>query len=256
MRSSLSGLKNKTVIVTGGFGQIGSSICSNFDDLGCNVIMADLDVNKCRDKINSLGLQNTHSLKLDITDLSSIKSMFKEISNNFGSIDILINNAGTAVFTPFQERTFEEFDRVMKVNVYGTFFCSQEAIYYMEKQEKGCIINIGSIYGIKSPDPRIYGTSGRNSSAVYGASKAAIIQMTRYLAVYIKNKKIRINCVSPGGVFNNQSKKFVENYSYKTPMGRMAVEDEIAKVIVFLCSNNASYITGQNIIVDGGFTIW
>jgi NAD(P)-dependent dehydrogenase (short-subunit alcohol dehydrogenase family) len=248
--------KNKVIMVTGGAGQLGSSICSKLNKLGNKVIMADLNEEICINKINELKLDNTFPLKLDVSDIESIDLGFKKTINKFGKIDILINNAGISIFTPFEKRTFEEFDNVMKVNVYGTFFCSQMALNYMEEQKNGCIINIGSIYGVVSPDQRIYGDSGRNNSEVYGASKAAIIQMTKYLAVHVKDKNIRVNCVSPGGIFNNQKEFFVKNYENKTPMGRMAKENEITDSIIFLCSDSASYITGQNIIVDGGFTLW
>lgn len=256
MNKDLPKVNNKVIIVTGGAGQLGSAICNHFDRLDNKVVMADLDDEACKKRISELGLKNTISLKLDITEINSIESAFKEIIDNFGRIDVLINNAGIAVFTPFEKRTFEEFDKVMKINVYGTFFCSQKVLGYMEKQKKGCIVNVASVYGVVSPDPRVYGDSGRNSSEVYGASKAAVIQMTKYLAVHVKCKSIRINCVSPGGIFNNQKEFFVKNYEDKTPMKRMANEDEIAKTIIFLCSDSASYMTGQNIIVDGGFTIW
>jgi len=247
----------KVAIITGGAGQLGSSLCANFDKAGYITIMADLSIEVCKKRIKSLKLKNTYPVELDVTNINSISSAFKTIYKKYKHIDVLVNNAGIAIFTSFKNRTFEEFDKVMKVNVYGTFFCTQCALKYMEKQENGGrIINIGSIYGVVSPDPRIYGNSGRNSSEVYGASKAAIIQMTKYFAVHIKNKKILVNCVSPGGIFNNQQKHFIKNYEYKTPLGRMAHENEIAKVVLFLCSDDATYITGQNIIVDGGFTIW
>ena len=247
---------NKTVIVTGGGGQLGSSICSHFDKLKNNTVMADLDIKICKKRINELGLKNTTPIQLDVTSIDSIEAAFKQVAEKFGRIDVLINNAGIGVFTPFEDRTFEEFDKVMKVNLYGTFFCSKAALKYMEKQKSGTIVNIGSVYGIISSDPRIYGDSGRNNSEVYGASKAGIILMTKYLAVHVKSKNIRMNCVSPGGIFNNQKDSFVKNYENRTPLGRMANEDEIAKAVLFLCSDDTSYITGQNIIVDGGFTIW
>lgn len=247
---------DKVIIVTGASGSIGTYICQLFDVLKNKVVMADIDYEMCNKKINVLSLKNSIPIRMDITDLKSIKSGFKEIHERYGRIDILINNAGVAVFSPFESRTFEEFDKVMKVNVYGTFFCSQEALSYMVKQNSGCIVNIGSIYGVVSADPRIYGDSGRNSSAVYAVSKAGVIQMTRYLAVHARNKNIRVNCISPGGVFNNQEGSFIKKYKNKTILDRMASEDEIAKVVRFICSNEASYITGQNIIVDGGYTIW
>ncbi len=256
MNGDIKASFRRVVIVTGGAGQLGTSICRHFDMNDNIVIMADLDINICKNRIQELGLKNTYPLEMDVGNINSVRSKISKVFNKYKCIDVLINNAGIAVFTPFEERTYEEFDKVMKVNVYGTFFCTQEVLKYMEKQECGYIVNIGSIYGIISADPRIYGASGRNSSEVYAASKAGVIQMTKYFAVHVKNKNIRVNCVSPGGIFNNQKEFFVKNYEYKTPLGRMAHEDEIAKTIFFLCSDDSSYITGQNIVVDGGFTIW
>jgi 3-oxoacyl-[acyl-carrier protein] reductase len=247
--------KNKVIIVTGASGQLGSEICKQFDENN-TVIMSDLDFELCEKKIEELSLKNTIPLKLDVTNQDSIIIAMKEVVDKFGNIDILINNAGIAVFTPMEKRTFEEFDKVMKVNVYGTFFCTQEVLKYMELNNSGRIVNIASHYGIVSPDPRIYGDSGRNSSEVYGASKAGIIQMTKYMAVHVKSKNITVNSVSPGGIFNNQTDSFVKNYEDKTPLQRMATEDKIASGVVFLCSDAASYINGHNLIIDGGFSIW
>lgn len=249
-------MERKTAVITGGAGQLGSALCRRFDRLNYTTVMIDVDLNTCKRRIAELHLKHTIPIELDITDLPSIESVFREVVETFHHLDVLVNNAGIAVFTPFEERTFDEFDKVMKVNIYGTFFCSKSAMQYMEKQKHGSIVNIGSIYGVVSPDPRIYGDSGRNSSEVYGASKAGVIQLTKYLAVHVKCKNIRVNCVSPGGIFNHQKEVFVKNYQNKTPLGRMAHEDEIANVVTFLCSDEASYITGQNIVVDGGFTIW
>ena len=229
----------KVVVVTGAAGQLGSAICQEFAKLKYKVVATDLN----------------QGIRLDVTDIKSIKKALKLIIQKYDKIDAFINNAGIAVFTPFEQRTFDEFDKVMKVNAYGTFFCCQEVLKYMEKQlEGGNIINIASIYGVVSPDPKIYGNSGRNSSEVYGMSKAAIIQLTKYLAHHIHNKRIRINSVSPGGIFNNQKQDFVNKYNEKVPLGRMATAKEIAKVVTFLCSNSASYINGQNILVDGGLS--
>ena len=125
-----------------------------------------------------------------------------------------------------------------------------------KEKNSGSIINIGSIYGIVSGDPRIYTDSARNTSEVYGASKAGVIHMTKYFAVHLAPFDIRVNCISPGGVFNNQGEDFVKNYSYKTPLGRMAKDSEITSAALFLASDESSYITGHNLVVDGGFTAW
>jgi NAD(P)-dependent dehydrogenase (short-subunit alcohol dehydrogenase family) len=242
-------VKDSIVVVTGGAGQLGS-------ELGNTVVMADIDVSGCRNQIDDRSLTDTHELELDVTDPESIRSGFESIFEEFGSIDVLVNNAGIAVFTPFEERTFEEFDDVMKVNVYGTFFCTQAVHEYMAQTNGGSIVNIGSIYGVESPDPSIYADSGLNSSEVYGASKAAIIQITKYMGVHMAKDNIRVNCVSPGGIFAGQDDAFVENYTEKVPADRMAREDDIVDIVGFLAADASRYITGQNIVVDGGFTLW
>jgi NAD(P)-dependent dehydrogenase (short-subunit alcohol dehydrogenase family) len=249
-------VEDSVVVVTGGAGQLGSSLCERFDELGNTVVMADVDREACEHQISEQSLDSTHPLELDVRDPDSVRSGFESIYEEFGSIDVLVNNAGVAVFTPLEERTFEEFDEVMKVNVYGAFFCTQAAQEYMADTGGGRIVNIGSIYGVVSPDPRIYGESGINSSEVYGASKAALIQMTRYMAVHLARKDIGVNCVSPGGIFADQDEEFLDNYRTKVPLERMARENDLVDVVVFLAAESARYITGQNIVVDGGLTAW
>lgn len=251
-------LNGKVAIVTGAAGQLGFSFSKALSEAGAVVIMADLNSNECKEKENLVrkgGYVEVHSIEVDVTQKRSIKSMTEQVLERFKRIDVLVNNAGVAVFTPFSKRTIDEYNRVMNVNVKGTLFCTQ--IVSKEMQANGgSIINIGSIYGIVSPDPRIYSDSGRNSSEVYGTSKAAIIQMTRYLAVHLAKFNIRVNCLSPGGVFANQKDFFINNYNQKTPLGRMAKESDLCGALIFLASGASSYITGHNLIVDGGFTIW
>ena len=126
----------------------------------------------------------------------------------------------------------------------------------MKSHGQGAIINIGSIYGVVSSDPRIYADCARMNSEVYSASKAAVIHMTKYFAVHAAPLGVRVNCVSPGGVFNNQGEGFVQNYAQRTPFNRMAKDQEICGAVIFLASGDADYISGQNIVVDGGFTAW
>ena len=251
-------LSKKIALVTGATGQLGRQFCHALAKEGALVWVSDLEIDQCKKVVSSLlKNQDHHSLSLDVANPKSVRNAFSEIKNITGSPDIIINNAGIAVFTPFEDRNFDDFMNVMKVNAGGTFLCIQEGSKLMrDNKTKGSVINIGSIHGIVSGDPRIYTDCARKTAECYGASKAAIIHMTKYFAVHLAEFGIRVNCISPGGIFNNQGKDFVKNYNYRTPMGRMANEDEIADTAIFLASDDSAYITGQNIVVDGGWTSW
>ena len=251
-------LSGKVALVTGATGQLGCQFCQALVCEGATVWVSDLDTNRCKKVVSHLSGSVPHyPLILDVADPESVQNAFSKIKKVSGTLDILINNAGIAVFTPFEERTLDEFMNVFKINVGGTFLCIQAAAELMRAQKtEGSIINIGSIYGMVSGDPRIYTDCTRKTAECYGSSKAAIIHISKYFAVHLAEFGIRVNCISPGGVFNNQGKDFVENYNYRTPMGRMANEVELAGAAIFLASAEASYITGQNIAVDGGWTAW
>lgn len=225
----------KTVVLTGAAGQLGSAIQEELQK-EYTVVTTD-----CRGDVDYL---------MDLTDIQQIQRTAKKIGETYQRVDVLINNAGVGVYTPMMQRTYEEFDRVMKTNVYGLFFMTKMMIPYIQH---GTIINIASLYGIISSDERIYGCSGRNSSEVYGMSKAAVIQFTRYLAAHLP-PTITCNCISPGGIYNNQEAGFIKAYAEKTPLQRLAYESEIARIIRFLITS--SYINGENIVADGGYSIW
>ena len=251
-------LKGRVAIVTGGVGQLGTQIAIALSEAGANVVIADLNLSDCQRKAKAIGknVSQCMGVELDVTKKKSVQKMTALVLKRFGKVDILVNNAGIAVFTPFEERKLSEFDKVLKININGMFLCSQIISEQMIKQDKGNIINIGSIYGIVSPDPRIYADSGRNSSEVYGISKSGVISLTRYLAVYLAKHNIRVNCISPGGIFNNQSPKFVKNYCWRTPLGKMGKDTDLKGAVVYLASEASAYVTGHNLIVDGGWTIW
>lgn len=250
-------LKGKTALVTGSSGQLGRQFCIALAKEGASVWVSDIDKSKCIKLVDKFQPVDKHyTIELDVTNEASVKKAISKIKKSSGKLDILINNAGIAVFSPFQERTFKDFMRVLEVNAGGTFLCIKESLDLMKKGNNPSIINIGSIYGIGSGDPRIYTDCNRNTSECYGASKAAIINMTKYFAVHLAEFGIRVNSISPGGIFNNQGSDFVKNYSDRTPFGRMADEKEMAGTAIFLSSDESNYITGQNIAVDGGWTSW
>jgi 3-oxoacyl-[acyl-carrier protein] reductase len=247
-------LKNKVIVITGSCGQLGSSMCDLFVKIGCKVIGLDnsIELNK---------INNVDYYDLDIRESKDVSNVFKNIFKKYNQIDILINNAGVSVFEPFEERNEENFEWVMNVNLKGTFNCIQKYVanYDSINQKQGCIINIASMYGLISPDFRIYSENDRKNSEVYGATKAGVIQMTKYFAVHLADRNIRSNSISPGGVYNPanpQGKEFIENYNYRCPMKRMAKSEEIANVALFLATELSSYVNGQNITVDGGMSAW
>tara|TARA_B100001250_G_C19816984_1_gene799083 strand:- start:7237 stop:7995 length:759 start_codon:yes stop_codon:yes gene_type:complete len=252
MDNNIFNLKNKIVVVSGSNGQLGKSICEFMINLGSIVIGIDLE--NSNENISRY-------YNLDITKSEDVNIVFKNIYNEFGRIDVLINNAGVSTFEPFEIRPEEKFDWVMDVNLKGTFNCIQSLtnLFDSNKQDKASIVNIASIYGLISPDFRIYTDLDRKNSEIYGATKAGIIQMSKYFAVYLAERNIRCNSVSPGGIFNPenpQGQDFISKYSERCPMKRMANSEEIIGAIVYLSSDLASYTTGQNITVDGGTSAW
>ena len=249
-------LKNKSVVITGAGGQLGTRFVLSFAAEGAKIWLADLSHELLAKAARQVPPENLlGTLLMDVTQPKSVETAFAQIRER-GSLDILVNNAGIGVFTPFWERDYEEFMHVMSVNAGGTFLCTREALRLMKDQGQGAIINIGSIYGVISSDPRIYTDCARMNSEVYSASKAAVIHLTKYFAVHAAPLGVRVNCVSPGGVFNNQGNDFVLNYIHRTPFNRMAKDQDICGAVIFLASSDADYISGQNIIVDGGFTAW
>jgi len=253
---NLFDLANKVVLVTGAMGQLGSEICKAFEKAGSTVFATDKAINT-KKVIDS---KQVKYFEMDITDKASIIQGMDRVYAECDHLDVLINNAGVSCFEPFEERPEESFDWVMDVNLKGTFLCIQAYVNKIkEKGHNGSIINIGSMYGLISPDFRIYTDCKRRNSEVYGATKAGIIQMTRYFAVHLARYGIKVNSVSPGGIFNAESPQgedFIENYSYRCPMERMAKCEEVIGGILYLASSAAGYTTGQNLVIDGGMSCW
>jgi len=257
-------ISGKVIIITGGIGLLGSQYADGLSQMGANVVIADINYKKCQilsKKIKAKYRTDPLAIQMDITDKNSVKQMIKKIMKKYSKIDVLINNAAyqgndELRTTKFENLPQESWDNALSVNLTGIFLCCQEVGKIMKKQKRGNIINIGSTYGIVAPDQRIYGNSKQNSAVFYAASKSAILNITRYLASYWNNTGIRVNTLSPGGVFKNQDPDFVKKYAEKTMLGRMAKKDEYVGAILFLVSDASSYMTGSNIIIDGGWTAW
>ena len=241
-------LKNKIIIVTGGSGLIGKELVADINRKGGNAINADIGV--------ETNLQSG-TLQMDITNDQSIQFGIDQIVTEFGRIDGLVNNAYPRTKdwgTKFEDIDPESWRSNIDMQLNSYFVCSQKVLKIMSTQNSGSIVNIASIYGVVGNDFTLYEEYGGTSPAAYSAIKGGLINLTRYLASYYGKKAIRVNCVSPGGIFDHQHPSFVSRYEAKVPMGRLGNPDDIAPAVSFLLSDEAKYITGQNLIVDGGWT--
>ena len=263
----LFSLKNKVAIVTGAMGLIGKEHCKALSEAGANVVVADLDKTLVTEYANTLQTESL-GIYLDVTNKESIIDAKNKIIEKFGRIDILVNNAAindmfenpkaATEQSKFENYPLELWQKSVAVNLTGVFLCSQVFGFEMAKQKKGSIINIASTYGIVAPDQTLYqkedGTQNFYKPPAYSATKGGVLMFTKYLAAYWGKDGVRVNSLSPGGVENNQDEFFVKKYSSKTLLGRMAQPNDYKGALIFLASDASSYMTGSNLIVDGGWT--
>jgi NAD(P)-dependent dehydrogenase (short-subunit alcohol dehydrogenase family) len=241
-------LVNKVIIITGGNGLLGKNILNRLNREGANSINLD---------INHKTTKDLRKINCDITNKTSIDNAISLVIKKYGKIDGLINNAYPR--TKDWGRKFEDIDYdSWKLNVdwqlNSHFYITQLVSRQMILKKFGSIINIASVYGIVGPDFSVYENTEMTMPAAYSAIKGGVINFTRYLASYLGPQNIRVNTISPGGIFDNQPANFINNYSKKVPLKRMGIPDDISPAIVFLLSDESSYITGQNIAIDGGWT--
>jgi NAD(P)-dependent dehydrogenase (short-subunit alcohol dehydrogenase family) len=260
-------LENKIAIVTGACGLLGKEHCRALADAGATVIAADIDDKKCKDFASQLGSKHM-GIEIDVANLRSLFHAREQILKKHKTIDILINNAAindmfenptlAAEKSKFENYPLPLWEKSLDVNVTGVFLCSQVFGSVMAENKQGSIINIASTYGIVAPDQDIYkDETGRQQfykSVSYPVTKGAVISFTRFLASYWGEKNVRVNTLSPGGVENNQDEYFKTNYSNRTLLKRMAAPSDYRGAIVFLASDASSYMTGANLVVDGGWT--
>lgn len=266
-------LRGKTAIVTGALGLIGKEHCRALAAGGANIVVTDMDLAACATFASSLSESygvSAFGCAADITEKADVRALKQATIGNFGSIDILVNNAAindmvedplsAADLSKFEHYPLELWRRCLDVNVTGAFICAQLLGSHMAERGSGSIINIASTYGIVAPDQRLYrtpdGVQPFYKSPVYPASKGAILSFTRFLAAYWGDRGVRVNALSPGGVENGQDSYFVENYASRTPLGRMAKPTDYHGALLFLASDASAYVTGANLVVDGGWTIW
>ena len=260
-------LTGRVAIVTGAVGLIGRNHCQALAEAGASVVVADLNETAAQNFAAELG--DSHlGIGLDVTNEATVKQARDRIMERYGRIDVLVNNAALneAVENPamaldltaFENFPVAQFRASLEVNVTGVFLCSQVFGSVMAQQGKGSIINVASTYGLVGPDQSIYrneaGEQTFYKTAAYPATKGAVVNFTRFLAAYWGQKGVRVNTLSPGGVENSQNEFFVKNYSAKTVLGRMAQPDDYQGAIIFLASDASAYMSGANLVVDGGWT--
>ena len=267
-------LKDQVAVVTGGVGLLGAEFCKTLAEAGAAVAVVDLNgdaANKVADGLIEDGYK-AMGIATDITKPDSVNAMVAAVLSTFGGLSVLVNSAALdPKFDPdaaskgiapgaFEDYPLEQWNAAMNVNLTGMFLVTQACVKPMIAQgKKGSIINICSTYGLNGPDQRIYIKDGKRVAfkpVYYTTTKAGVMGFTKYLSAYYAGTEIRVNALTPGGVFNNHEEYFVKNYSAKTILGRMAKKDEMNGALLFLASDASSYMTGNNVIVDGGWTAW
>jgi NAD(P)-dependent dehydrogenase (short-subunit alcohol dehydrogenase family) len=271
-------LTGKVAIITGGPGLLGQEFCRTLAEAGASIVVADINAQGVNALATTLIKAGFHCLGVatDITQPDSVNALIEETLSTFGRLDILVNSAALdptfdpqalaematqgAVSGSFEDYPLDAWKAALEVNLTGMFLCCQAAVKPMLAQgKKGSIVNICSTYGLVAPDQRIYQREGQQTSfkpVYYSVTKAGVLGLTRYLSAYYAGTEIRVNALTPGGIFNNHDEVFLKAYSARTVMGRMANKDEMNGALLFLASDASSYMTGSNLVVDGGWTAW
>ncbi len=261
----LMNLKGRVALITGGAGHIGMALGGALAELGAQIVVLDRRYEDCAKAVNKL--ESDHSipcfpLQADLSRTEHLKSIPHEALKQVDRIDILVNCAAYVGTTdlkgwsaPFAEQDPAVFQESLRVNLTGTFALTQAFAPLLEKNGTGSVINVSSIYGVVGPDFKLYENTEMGNPAGYAAAKGGLIQLTRWLSTALP-PKVRVNSLSPGGVARNQPSSFTDQYIKKAPLGRMATEEDFKGAIAYFASDLSAYVTGQNLVVDGGWTAW
>ncbi len=268
-------LDGRVALVTGGAGLLGQRYCEALLEAGARVVIGDLDSGRAAELARQLSAADVLGTSLDVADEASVHACVEAAKDRFGRLDILVNNAALTVrggsetldpadyFARFEDYKRGIWEQALAVNLTGMVLCAQAAGRQMLQQGGGVMVNISSTYGVVAPDQRLYegvkspyGEVGFNTPVSYAVTKTAVLGLTRYLATYWGRQNIRVNALTPHGVYDNHDATFVSNFVARSPLGRMARNDEYRGALLFLVSDASSYMTGANLVVDGGWTAW
>jgi NAD(P)-dependent dehydrogenase (short-subunit alcohol dehydrogenase family) len=261
----LMNLKGRRALVTGAVGGIGQEIALTIAELGGDLLLVDIpnsNYELIKEKISSKYTINIKCIDCNLEDEKSRQALINQINNDNKNLNIIINNAAfvgesnlQGWVTDFENQSVETWKRALEVNLTSVFHLSQGLAKKLKTSGHASIINMASIYGVSGPDYSLYKGTEMGNPAAYSASKGGLIQLTKWLSTTIA-PDIRVNAISPGGVFRHQPELFVKRYEAKTPLGRMATEEDFKGIIAYLSSDLSAYVTGQNIVIDGGWTVW
>jgi NAD(P)-dependent dehydrogenase (short-subunit alcohol dehydrogenase family) len=258
-------LDGRVALVTGGAGHVGYAAAEALAELGARLVLLDIDAAAVQIKSDAIGSTfdtETLPLAIDLADPEAIASVPGKVGAAFGRLDILVNGAGLAGMSqmqgwvvPFLQQGLEAWSKALDVNLTAPFLLTQACAGLLASHARGSVVNLASIYGLLGPDMRLYEGTTMGNPAAYAASKGGLLQLTRYMATVLA-PDIRVNTITPGGVWRDQPDSFVRRYVERTPLGRMATEEDIKGAIAYLTSDMSAYMTGQNLVIDGGWTAW
>jgi NAD(P)-dependent dehydrogenase (short-subunit alcohol dehydrogenase family) len=266
-------LSDRTIVLTGGAGLLGREYARALAAAGANVVLADIDeaaVQALATSLQDIG-GRALGVHVDVSDEASVADLVRTTLGAFGRIDGLVNNAAIdpkfdrsrdpRLSIGFESYPLDLWNRALAVNLTGMFLCARAVTPAMLAQRRGVIVNVSSTYGLVGPDQRLYESDAAEAPrtfkpVAYSVTKSAVLGFTRYLAAYFADSGIRVNTLTPGGVFNDHAAEFVRRYSARTPLGRMADRREYCGALLFLLSDASSYMTGSNLVIDGGWTAW